>query len=142
MLNVLIGDIKNGRLLRLQYLGYALFLILLFSLFAFGTILAIGAGEHILGGDLQQAQAQLQEWFSLPFLLIFIVFMAVLSFMSLNIMAKRIRDMGLPGWWMVLILFVLESVVSYFISQQVSSGLHTLIWILLVLIPSDVFDNR
>lgn len=142
MLNVLIGDIKNGRLLRLQYLGYSLFLIFLFVLFAFAVILAIGAGEHILGGDLQQAQAQLQEWFSLPFLLIFIVFMAVLSFMSLNIMAKRIRDMGLPGWWMVLILLILESVVSYFISQQVSSGLHTLIWILLVLIPSDVFDNR
>ena len=142
MLNVLIGDIKNGRLLRLQYLGYSLLLILLLSLFVFGTILAIGAGEHILGGNLQQAQAQLLEWFSLPFLLIFIVFMAVLSFMSLNIMAKRIRDMGLPGWWIVLILLILEGVVSYFISQQASSGLHTLTWILLVLIPSDLFDNR
>ena len=142
MLNVLIGDIKNGRLLRLQYLGYALFLILLFSLFVFAVILAIGAGEHILGGDLQQAQAQLQEWFSLPFLLIFIVFMAVLSFMSLNIMAKRIRDMGLPGWWIVLILLILESIVSYYVSQQASSGLHTLTWILLLLIPSDLFDNR
>ena len=143
MLNVLIGDIKNGRLLRLQYLGYSLFLILLFSLFVFGTVLAIGAGEHIiLGGDLQQAQAQLQKWFTLPFIVVFAVFMAVLSFMSLNIMAKRIRDMGLPGWWIVLILLILEGVVSYFISQQASSGLHTLTWILLVLIPSDLFDNR
>lgn len=142
MLNVLIGDIKNGRLLRLQYLGYSLFLILLLSVFVFGTILAIGAGEHVLGGDLQQAQAQLQEWFTLPFIIVFVVFMAVISFMSLNIMAKRIRDIGLPGWWIVLILLILESVVSYYVSQQASSGLHTLTWILLVLIPSDLFDNR
>lgn len=142
MLDVLIGDIKNGRLLRLQYFGYSLLLILLLSLFVFAAILAIGAGEHILGGDLQQAQAQLQEWFTLPFILVFAVFMAVLSFMSLNIMAKRVRDIGLPGWWIVLILLILESIISYYVSQQASSGLHTVTWLLLLLIPSDLFDNR
>jgi len=142
MLNVFIGDIKTGRLLRIQYLGYSLALFLLVFVFMMLIVLAIGVGEHILGGDLQEAQAQLREWFTFPFMIVFGLFMLVMSFMSFNIMAKRIRDIGLPGWWVILLLVILESVISYSISQQASSGLHTLSWILLVLIPTDSFAKK
>jgi len=42
MINTLVGDIKTGRLLRLQYIGYSLVLLLMVLGFVFFTILAIG----------------------------------------------------------------------------------------------------
>lgn len=137
MFNALLGDIKTGRLLRLQYLGYSVLLFLLFFAFVMLVVLAIGAGEHLLGGNLQEAQNQLREWFTLPFMIIFGVLMMVFTFIGFNIMAKRIRDIGLPGWWSIFVIVILESAISYYVSQQASSGLHSLIWLLLVIVPSN-----
>ena len=61
MLIALTGDINTGRLMRLQYLGYSLLVVLFVFGFVLLTILAIGAGEHILGGDFQECQAQLRQ---------------------------------------------------------------------------------
>jgi len=141
MIKALFGEVKTGRLMRLQYLGYSLLLSLLMFGFGMAVVLAVGAGEHIIGGDLQQAQAQLQEQFTLPAMLVFAVVMPLFVFMGGNIMAKRIRDIGLPGWWMVLAIFVVSGVVSYMISDEVSSGLNTLIWVVLLLIPSNALTK-
>ncbi len=142
MLNALIGDAKNGRLARLQYLGYSLLLFFFVFIFMLLTVMAVGVGEHILGGDLQEAQTQLREWFSLPFMIVLGIFMGVITFIGLNIMAKRIRDMGLHGWWLVVIIVVLESIISYYVSQQLSGGFHTFIWLLLIFIPSNLFAKK
>jgi len=142
MINTLVGDIKTGRLLRLQYIGYSLVLLLMVLGFVIFTILAIGAGEHLLNGNLQEAQAQLQDWFSLPFILAFGVFMIVLLFSSMNIMAKRIRDIGLPGWITVFGVMILEGIVSVVISEESGSSLHTVVWLLLVLVPSNTLGKE
>ena len=98
MIKSLFGDVKTGRLMRLQYLGYSLLLSLLMFGFGLAILLAIGAGEHIIGGDLQQAQDRLREMFSLPLMILFAVVIPLLVFIGVNMMAKRIRDIGLPGW--------------------------------------------
>ncbi len=141
MLDNLIGEIKTGRLMRLQFLGYSLLLFLFLFGFAMLVVLAIGAGEHLLGGNLQEAQDQLREWFTLPFMLILGVLMMVFAFIGFNITAKRIRDIGLSGWWSVLVLVLLEGVVSFLYSQQTSSGLHSLVWLILALVPSNYAKN-
>ena len=137
MIKALFGDVKTGRLMRLPYLGYSVLLSLLMIGFGFAVVAAIGAGEHIIGGDLQQAQDQLREMFTLPVMLVMAVVMPLFVFIGANIMAKRIRDIGLPGWWMVLAIFIISGVVSYMISNEVSSALNTLIWVVLVLVPSN-----
>ena len=137
MIKALFGEVKTGRLMRLPYLGYSVLLSLLMFGFVFAVVAAIGAGKHIIGGDLQQAQDQLREMFTLPAMLVFAVIMPLFVFIGANIMAKRIRDIGLPGWWMVLAIFVISGVVSYVISNDVSSALNTLIWVVLLLIPSN-----
>ena len=73
MIKALFGDVKIGRLMRLQYLGYSLLLSLLMFGFGLAIVLAIGAGEHIIGGDLQQAQDKLREMFTLPLMIVFAV---------------------------------------------------------------------
>jgi uncharacterized membrane protein YhaH (DUF805 family) len=142
MFKVLLGDIKNGRLKRLQYLGYTILLGVLMFGFGLAIVLGIGAGEHIIGGNLQQAQDQLREWFTLPFFIIFGPISVLFLFAGINIMAKRIRDIGLPGWWTTLTILVLEIIASLILSEQVGSGFHSLIWIVLLLVPTDTFSQR
>jgi len=137
MLKRLFGEITDGRLRRLPYLGYSVLLAALSLGFAIALGLMIGAGEQLIGGDLQQAQAKLAEWFTLPFMVVFGLVVALFAFAGANIMAKRIRDIGLPGWWSVLAIVVLTGVVSVAISAQASNGLYLLITLALLLIPTD-----
>ena len=141
MFKVLFGEVTKGRLMRLQYLGYSLLLVFLMIAFVAAVILAIGAGEHLIGGDLKLAQNKLREWFTLPFIVIFGLVSASLVFGGVNMMAKRIRDIGLPGWWMVLAITVLECILSYAVSKQAGSGLYPLILVVLMLIPTNAIKG-
>ena len=144
MLTALFGDVKNGRLRRLPYVGYSLLMILLVFGFMFASILAIGVGEQVLGGDLQQAQDKMRSALGTPFIAIMGVFMLLVLFAELNLMAKRIRDIGLPGWWSVLVLVILSGIAGAAISDQADQagqGFHLLLFILLALIPTGVFGG-
>ena len=142
MFRVLLGDVRDGRLQRLPYLGYWLLLMLLMFGFMLAMGLAAGVGEHIISGDLQAAQEKLRDWFALPAMLVMMVAMPLFFFMEANIMAKRIRDIGLPGWWVVLAIVLLTGSLSYMLSPQVSNGAQTLIWVLLLLIPTGAFAGQ
>jgi uncharacterized membrane protein YhaH (DUF805 family) len=142
MITTYFGEIRNGRLLRLPYLGYSLLLQLLTFAVFMGIAFAIGVGEHLVGGDLEQAQMILQEKFSLPLLLLCAVLGALFAFANFNIMAKRIRDTGLPGWWGVGALMVIGIALSALLSEELGSSFHTLSWVILLLIPSNSFSGN
>jgi uncharacterized membrane protein YhaH (DUF805 family) len=137
VLKTLFGDVHSGRLKRLQYVGYSLLLSLLMIGFGFAVVAAIGLGEDFIGGDLQQVQDMLRERLTLPYMIVFAVATLLFMFTGANIMSKRIRDIGLPGWWSVLALLVLFTALSYAVSDQISSILQSLVWLLLSLIPGD-----
>ena len=71
LLKTLFGDIHSGKLKRLPYLGYSLLICFMAVLFFLLIAAAIGVGEHMIGGDLQQAQEQLQADLSMPAILAF-----------------------------------------------------------------------
>jgi uncharacterized membrane protein YhaH (DUF805 family) len=105
-------------------------------------VFAIGASEHIIGGDLQQAQDKLRDWFSVPAtLIVSLVFLLVLV-AKLNIIAKRIRDIGLSGWWIALVLFIVVGGTSAAYSEQAGGGLFSVLSLLLLLLPSDTFGKK
>ena len=137
MLKALFGDVHNGRLMRLQYVGYSLLLSLLMVGVGLVVVAAIGLGEDVIGGDLQRAQEILRERVTLPHIIAFAVVTLLFMFVGANIMAKRIRDIGLPGWWSVLGLLVLFTVMSYAVPDHVSSILQSLVWLALALCPGN-----
>lgn len=139
MITQLIGDLREGRLARLPYLGYSILLLILMFVFVLGTVSAIGIGEHVLGGDLELAQEKLFDWFSGPAAIVFFLCWLFFLFAGLNIMAKRIRDIGLPGWWTVLALVLLTGASYAVVSENTGSTLDLLIWIALLVIPSNSF---
>ena len=141
MLKTLFGDIHSGKLKRLPYLGYSLLISFLAVLFFLLIAAAIGVVEHMIGGDLQQAQEQLQEDLSLPAILVFGVLVITLLYCAANILAKRIRDTGLPGWATVFIIMFVTGVISFLVSPDVSNILHFAIMLAFLLIPSNTFSR-
>ncbi len=141
MFKKIFGDIATGQLLRLPYLGYSVLLFVLMAAFMISIGLMIGGVEQMMGGDIHQAQDKLRGWLTLPFMIIFAVVMAAFLFAGFNIMAKRIRNIGLPGWWSILVILVVGALVTAFVSQQAGNGLNTLIWLALLLIPAKTFSK-
>ena len=141
MFKVLFLDIKSGTLLRMPYVWYSLLLMGLLIAFIVATVLSIGIGEHLASGNLSGAQNQLLNAFSGPYLVTSLIFMCGYFFASYNILAKRIRDTGLPGWWAVLVILVVELVISALFSSTLSSLAHLLITAAVVFIPSDRFKQ-
>jgi hypothetical protein len=68
--------------MRMQYPGYSLLLYVLMFGFGFAVVLAIGAGEHIIGGEFQQAQDKLREIFSVPVMIVFTVVISLFMLMG------------------------------------------------------------
>jgi uncharacterized membrane protein YhaH (DUF805 family) len=123
-------------------LGYVLVLMA----FAFITILAIvfaiGAGEHLIGGDLTEAQDKLRTIFAGPAIVIVGLGYLLLLVAKLNIMTKRIRDMGLSGWWILLAIVLVLGSGSGIYSQQTGAFTFSTFSLLLLLIPSNMFGKK
>lgn len=157
MFRTLFGDLTSGRLARLPYLGYLALLMLIGFGVLFGMIMLVSGIERAMGGDLQQTQAMLMEKFGVIGMIATVLFLLALSFANLNLAAKRIRDMGLPGWWTVLGIVVLTMAVGFLFPGQmveqpggqmvmqpslVSNAVQLVILAALLLIPSDTFRRN
>jgi uncharacterized membrane protein YhaH (DUF805 family) len=63
-------------------------------------------------------------------------------FAQLNIAAKRARDIGVRAPWLVLLgVLILVSLLSRWIGPQSASVLNLLVFLALVLVPSDAFGQ-
>jgi uncharacterized membrane protein YhaH (DUF805 family) len=57
-------------------------------------------------------------------------------------MAKRIRDIGLNGWWIVLVIVVLTGAASSLHTGQTGGASFSILSLLLLLIPSNTFGKK
>ena len=141
MLNTYFGGIRTGRLKRLAYLGWGVLLGILGALIFLGLAFVIGAAEQAAGGDIGQAQARLQQQFGVAGFVAVLAILLLLGFANLNLIAKRIRDMGVPGWWGVLGLVILGGVIGQ-LPELAASIASTVIWLGLLLVPSNAFAGK
>ena len=108
----LFGAPRQGRMARLAFVIYASAIQLAVLVYVIWVGVAAGLAEQVANLDLEKAQQQLSDFLS-PSLLIFTaVFLAVLIYAQLNVVAKRVRDIGLPGWWMILAYVILRTIIS------------------------------
>ncbi|MCF6206225.1 MAG: hypothetical protein L3J47_04925 [Sulfurovum sp.] len=167
MWNIYFGEWKEGRLKRLAYLGYDVLLMVIGMAVLFGTVM--------LAGGVQEAfaipSASIVESMGIMAILFFFLFFMALLVANLNIMAKRIRDMGLPAWGTVVAIILISIVLeALFPAQQtqmsvavadvqgqmptaavdtqmsqgslVSNIFNLIVFACLVFIPSDAFNKN
>lgn len=129
------SSVTNGTLGRMRFFGLFLSANAIWILLGIGIVAMIGAAEHLVGGDLQEAQAVLRSKLGVPSV-VALAFLGLAFFFALmNITAKRIRDIGLPGWTGVVVIIVLLGVVTQFGTDKLQQGVSSLVLLALVLIP-------
>ena len=141
MIRAFFLEIRVGRLKRLRYFGYSILLDVLGLLFVFGVVAAIAGAETAMGGDLQEMQAALRKAFAGPLVIVILGFVAAAVFASLNMSAKRIRDIGLPGWLVVLAIAMVTITVSILVSANAGQILSFMVWIGLLLTPGNLMSK-
>lgn len=147
MLNTYFGGIMEGRLKRLPFIGYIVLLHVLFVVLVLAGVASMGVAENLVGGDLTQTRQVLAEKFGLPTMILVGIVVAAVFFATLNLEAKRIRDMGLPGWWSLLAIWIISALliallaglVNPELGNYISSVISIIGFLALVLIPSDTF---
>ncbi len=118
MLKTYFGEWGTGKLQRLPYFGYHILLIVLIIAIILGSIAAIGATENFIGGNLAETQKMLMDKFGFVAIagIMVLIFAAMLG--QLNILGKRIRDMGLPVLWTILGIMVISLILNIVLPPQ------------------------
>ena len=169
MLKTYFGEWGEGKLQRLPYLGYHILLMFLVVAIIVAGIFAVGAAENLIGGDLASTQKMLMDKFGIAAIIgiSLLIFIAMLG--QVNILGKRIRDMGLPVLWTIFAIIVLSIVLNFIFPPQevaisasavqtangsaavVSSVTQTnmivqifdtILFLCLIFIPSNTFGNK
>ncbi len=118
MLKTYFGEWGTGKLQRLPYLGYHLLLMVLIMVIIMGTIFAVGAVENFMGGNLAETQKLLMDKFGFIAIagIMVLIFAAMLG--QLNILGKRIRDMGLPVLGTILGIMFISLILNIVLPPQ------------------------
>lgn len=142
MLNAFFLDIRTGRLGRLQYLGYSVLLIAVgFAASVLFVAVSDGA-DSIMRLDIEQFEKQLENALEGPMVIVTIVLSIVFLFADLNLGAKRLRDIGLPGWTAIVVI-IAATIVFYTVFSTPGGDLFSFLsWIALLLIPTNAIKRK
>jgi uncharacterized membrane protein YhaH (DUF805 family) len=69
-------------------------------------------------------------------------FIAVVAFVASNLTAKRIRDIGLPGWTTLVVVNVLMTALIYVVPEKLVGALSAPILLALILTPSNAIKIK
>jgi uncharacterized membrane protein YhaH (DUF805 family) len=102
----------------------------------------IAGAETAMGGDLQEAQAALRKAFSGPLIAALMIFLAAALFVSLNMGAKRMRYIGLPGLLAAGALIAAIALVDNLLWYKNGRIIASIIWLVMVFTPGNLLNNR
>jgi len=170
MLKIYFGEWGSGKLQRLPYLGYHILLMVIIFAIIFGGIFAVGASETMMGGNIADTPAMLMDKFGILAIIGIFALMFIAMIGQVNILAKRIRDMGLPVLWTILGIILLSMILNVLFpphevamsaaAVQTAEGSATaiaasttttnmivqifdmIVFLCLIFIPSNTFGNK
>ncbi|MEM6934340.1 MAG: hypothetical protein AAF526_12235 [Pseudomonadota bacterium] len=142
MLKDYFGEFADGRLASGRFIFLWIVLIAGVLMLAIGIGLSIGLAERLIGGDLQEAQRLLRETLGLPAVLAFLAIGLGLAVAKLNIIAKRARDIGLPGWLTAIIIAGLTGGASQAAGEAASGGMGFILLLFLAFLPTGLIARR
>ena len=135
------GRFRDGKLASKRFILLWLLLVLAFVAFGFAVGASLGIAENMVGGSTAEAQEKLRQSFSLPAIVLLVVLVLLFVIAKLNIIAKRARDAGLPGWITALAIGALTGTASQNVDALSTGGVSMLVVIILALIPTNSFGG-
>ena len=142
MLRIYFGGLYNDRLGRVAY--FAWWLLLAFFFITGGLLIgfSVGVADHLHGGGIAETQSHVRDEFGTP--LIVAIWVAGLTFLfaELNISAKRLRHIGLPGWPVTLGVSAVIILAALLVAPRVGHVLSLLAWLALMITPGGLFGKN
>lgn len=131
------GEFGSGRLQTRRFLFLWILLVVAFILIGLAIGASIGVAEHLVGGNIAEAQATLRNYLSVPAIIVIVVLGILFLIAKLNIIAKRARDVGLPGWITAIVIAGLVGATSQYSDPQTNGGLGMILVLILAFIPTN-----
>ena len=130
------GESKTGRLGRGVFAKGVLLVLAAFAAAVLVLNLLVWAGEALIGDEPPSLLVTLLQ--ILGFLVAGFVLAAagLLAFGFFNLIAKRVRDLGFPGWKTVAVLTMLGTAFSFAAPLPATIGYIALVWSVLLLMPT------
>ena len=141
MLTTLFGDIVDGRLHRLPFLGWMVALQLIVFVTTLGIVVAVFGAEALFQTDLEEAQHLLRQYLAGPFVLGIWALGLLYIFIHANLLAKRARDIGFAGWFFLAMVVVAYGLVYYLVSEKAATWLNLLAFVALLVLPTNLFSR-
>jgi len=141
MLRDYFGDFANGRLKSIAFLVRWLVLLAIVFGVLIGIGAAIGVTERLAGGDIATLQRELAQSLGGPFAIAMLVFMGLVLIANLNIIAKRARDVGLPGWVTAIVIAGLSGTASQAGGHIATGSVGLMLLIVLTFLPTDMLRS-
>ena len=122
-----------------------------FALFGLGIAFGIGVAEYLIRGDLPAARVYLLEQVGLTATIALGLFVLAVAIAKWNLIAKRIRDMSLPGWRVLLIVVLADAALASVMSASgeplgrtypIHAMIGGLVTFGLLFIPSGLFGPK
>jgi uncharacterized membrane protein YhaH (DUF805 family) len=131
------GSVMSGRLQTQRFIILWLALMITFVVLGMLIGVSIGIAERLIGGDLATAQKLLTEKLGIPAIVAVFTIFVLFGFAKLNIIAKRARDIGLPGWLTAIVLAGLIGGSTQAVGPGSAGGLGMLLLIVLAFVPTN-----
>lgn len=136
------GAVGHGRLASVPFLIRWLVLVAIFFAVLVGIGLMAGVIDRVAGGDVAAVREHLMSTLGGPVAIGLLLFIFVVAFAFLNILAKRARDVGLPGWLTAIVIAGLSGGVSQVGHHMTSGGVGLILVLILAFLPTDMMRSK
>jgi uncharacterized membrane protein YhaH (DUF805 family) len=136
------SEVSNGRLTSIPFLIRWLVLLAVFFALFIGLGAAIGLTERIVGGDIEALRQRLTSNLGGPVAILLLIAFLVFAFANLNIIAKRARDVGLPGWLTAIVIGALSGGATQVTGQAATGGLGLVLLLILAFLPTNMMRQK
>jgi uncharacterized membrane protein YhaH (DUF805 family) len=112
-------------------------LLVILGVIATSIVRSVASAAALLGGNRETAQTALHEALDQPLVVLLLIITAVLLIVLANIAAKRLRNLGLPGWIALLCAAVVALVVLRIWAPSAAYSFFMVLWLVLLFMPAD-----
>lgn len=136
------SDLTAGKIKRLRFVGLMLFLVFIFFIVGIAIGAAIGLSENMgIANKLASGDWAAAKKLKLPVIAGFVFAILTFMFASFNIVAKRARDVGLPGWITAIVIIGLTTPSIEVAGQHTAGSIGGLLMIILAFLPTDLLKR-
>ncbi|EKV32161.1 hypothetical protein C882_3225 [Caenispirillum salinarum AK4] len=142
ILRTLFGNLRHGTMHRVPFFWHIAGLWAVGGAAVMAVVVGMGINQPTDGMTPEQAGQAVRDALGPVVHTVLVVLAAVLVFAQVNIMAKRLRDTGLPGWLTLVAVVAVTGLVSGFISPAAGGLVNIVFWLALLFTPPVVFARR